>query len=473
VYGWRRYLVLWWFRASLAWLWARVPFRSSRDDRYVPGLLLVTTTSMVARNAIEKSFAAQSGAPYRVRDVLLLNDLEESWNAGKGASEEDWTMAGTQRFERPVSWQVRLSPGGEAIVLRELEFRVATALARVGDYAHVSYELKLEMARQAMAASRVRQVFAARTPRQRRLRNTFEESVPIEVEQSMHSTYRDLIIGDAPTEPVTVAVFDTAINPQHVWTNIDDRFELGPSMRNRRAGAHGAVTASIVADLVPTARIVSFPVIGPPDADGTPLKGESLVAYALKHTSADVVVMALSLPEPAKGTRDEDRYNLAIDMAAVGENCVIVVATGNGSAPADLRCCFPSTMPGVLAVGAVNAAKERPSYSRCEFDDGDEPGLFLLAPGGDETPGAAREFSVRAEQVPVTGTSVAAAYAAAVVARAKGTPAAIERNPTAGEMLVALRKAADRSYSPSTQLCKGVIHQPTFAINIDGATTKP
>jgi serine protease len=91
--------------------------------------------------------------------------------------------------------------------------------------------------------------------------------------------------------------------------------------------------------------------------------------YAFRDAPQKAKVVNMSLG----GAFDSLTLSAAIE-AAVDAGVVIVAAAGNAG---ESRVAFPARHPDVIAVGAVDARKERAYYSNFGFE------LDLVAPGGD------------------------------------------------------------------------------------------
>ena len=307
------------------------------------------------------------------------------------------------------AWSVDVNRGTEQALLRDLEYSAALALEREGGYAGVDPRLSVAIARRTIAAHQARRVIPAHA-------RPAIPSAQVEL-QPLHDTYVNMITRERVVRPrrgVTVAILDSAVNPNHVVQGVRVRpGVLVEGMANRRPLAHGAVTASIIGSLAPTAQIVVYPVFG-----GDEIPRENDVAFSLRNavfeTKADVIVMCLQL---RPHNTESERAFVEMFLTGVGERPVVAVS-GNRERPGgSLAAWYPGTHKAVMMVGAVDSFGARAEFSCYDLRGRPRPGLFVVAPGGGGRPRAPREFSVSVSGRGFVGTSVAAAYAAGVVAR--------------------------------------------------------
>jgi len=208
---------------------------------------------------------------------------------------------------------------------------------------------------------------------------------------------------------VVVAIIDTGVDEKNA--ELDGRITAHADFTGQgfTADAHGTAIAGIVAahadngvgsyGTAPGADIVALKACAPVE----PGKLESrcwtstLVAALDEAIARDARIVNMSIggpPDPLLArwvalARDRDR--------------VIVAAAGNGGPLA--KPAFPAALPGVLAVTAVDAAdRPYPQATEGDYVALAAPGVDILSPAPNGT------FP------PLSGTSMAAAHAAAVVA---------------------------------------------------------
>ena len=95
------------------------------------------------------------------------------------------------------------------------------------------------------------------------------------------------------------------------------------------------------------------------------------IDFAVSHASGRPRVRVINLSLGSTG--ESETVRRAIDRA-LSAGIVVVASAGNDGRG---RVTFPAVLPGVIAVGAVDALKHRPPYSNFG------PALDVVAPGGD------------------------------------------------------------------------------------------
>jgi len=166
----------------------------------------------------------------------------------------------------------------------------------------------------------------------------------------------------------------------------DTRFVTGYDFFNDDAHAnddegHGTHVASTIAEgtnnstglagLAFGCAIMPVKVLGS-DGTGSFFAVAEGIDYAVNYTENGqhpVKVINLSLSSPSFSQTAKD----AIDRAVAAGVLVVAAAGNNGTAGVH----FPADQPNVVAVGALNAAKEKAFYSNTG------PEISLVAPGGD------------------------------------------------------------------------------------------
>jgi subtilisin family serine protease len=187
---------------------------------------------------------------------------------------------------------------------------------------------------------------------------------------------------------------------------------------------HGTAVASVIADLVPDARLIVYKVAGD---DGSAAEWD-VIAGLLTVADADVVNLSLQFSHSAAGGRCRCcGHNAGASRSIVFEKAiaallrgdrppVVVAAAGNSSANS---LAYPARFAACVAVGSLNASRQRSSFSNYGATDETlhhHPNLFFL-PGGDSTTGH-EESVASSANVPLHfwGTSFACAYASGIAA---------------------------------------------------------
>ena len=181
-------------------------------------------------------------------------------------------------------------------------------------------------------------------------------------------------------EGVLVAVLDTGVSPNGPdgISAIVEGFDFvnddpDPADDNGH-GTHVAGTIAQatdngvgVAGLAPGASVLPVKVL---DGEGSGWTSTLIegIAFAVDN-GADVINMSLG------SSSSSDSLRTAIDDA-VAAGVLVVAATGNDDAD---QVGYPAAYPGVLAVGAIDAAAQRASYSNYGAE------IDLVAPGGDNS----------------------------------------------------------------------------------------
>jgi hypothetical protein len=427
------------------WLWAR---------NSVPGKLLVSTNSAVALEVLSSVFGRLRGPVPRLHQILEVRDLigttpvPDSRPAGP---EPEYASAFSRRRPVAAAWLVHVRPGTEQAVLREIEYRVASEMAERGGYAGLGHRCLLAVGRAAIAATPVRRLLPS-------AKLTFPG--PVEFVPEVHNAYKEMLrLGPTPKREVRVAVLDTNIQVENLPPHVRPRVQIvagTESLESWTPFAHGAVTVSVIGDIAENARITLHPVLD----DGAYGAEDSLLSVLYDigdgKIEAEVVVLCLGLdPNAAKIATKTNNLDRAINGLA--HDKILVVATGN-SRNEDLEVLEPARRTAVFAIGAANKMRCRSWFSRYLFPTEDRPAVYMLAPGGDLDPDGEPEDPATVEGHGQRGSSVAAAYAAAVIVRSLGsTPGPQQR----AAVRVALGEAAfalgpDSGAGPG---CAGLIQE--------------
>nr|WP_281386635.1 S8 family serine peptidase [Jiangella mangrovi] len=229
-----------------------------------------------------------------------------------------------------------------------------------------------------------------------------------------------------------LAVLDTGIDETHP--------DLGDAVIERRhypgegehdPDGHGTHVTGIAAarrdnggiiGVAPRVSVLDVPVRLKDVNDNGPSWPTGL-AWAVNH-GADAVNMSFGGPIPANPDVEE-AHNLEVAAAAVYfavTNDVVVVASGGNCGPSPLTDCDetnqqqnPASLPGVIAVGAVQEDFDLPGYStRNEF-------IALVAPGGGDAINTVVSTYPGGGYEGLSGTSQAAPHVAAAAALIRGS----------------------------------------------------
>ena len=423
----------WRLRSAVKRLAHRITPRNLWNRRVVPGELVVATFSQSTARAIEDALRDGVGNFDRLHDPEALTAEDAPRPApkmplgvvdGKRRREwEDWLKAlraaRAPRGLRLRAWSVAVPRGTEEALLRELEHRVSEALEKEGGYRGIDRKLSIQATRRLMTAHQARRLRPSADP---------SSAGPIAF-TSTHDDYRRMLgSGPSPSYEVGVAVIDTNVDPNDLPEGLGDRVRIAPmssDLVSLDPGAHGAVTAAVIADLSPTALIEVYPVLAKKSSRRkSNTKPESAVTQALllidRKREVHVVAMCLEMSFPGYHEfAKSDQTVVEMALENLKDRHVVIVPSGNRGIlweSDDAR--FPATNPDVMMVGAVDKHHARPKYS-CYILDKTKPAAFLVAPGGRK----GHEFPVTANGKPQWGTSIAAAYAAGVVARSLGSSA--------------------------------------------------
>lgn len=176
---------------------------------------------------------------------------------------------------------------------------------------------------------------------------------------------------------VTVAVLDTGVDPSNpVFT--PNAVLPGPSVVDPGGSAdydcdgHGTAVAAIIAGrqsglfgftgVAPEAKILPIRVAGDANRAATSVQLANAIRTAVA-AGARIVNISVGVPDDSAELRSAVRNALAGDV-------LIVAAVGAGPDRS-----YPAALPGVLAVGAIDAKGSAASF-------GQAPGVMVSAPGG-------------------------------------------------------------------------------------------
>jgi subtilisin family serine protease len=206
---------------------------------------------------------------------------------------------------------------------------------------------------------------------------------------------------------VTVAVVDTGVDPANPAFG-QDAVLPGPSVvdpgdtADYDCSGHGTAVAAIIAGkesglfgftgVAPEAQILPIRQTYDPAAPGSSVKLADAIRTATA-AGARIINVSIGVPEDSPQLRSAVQNALASDV-------LIVAAIGPGAKS------YPAALPGVLAVGAINA-------DGSAFARGRGTGALVSAPGGRmAVPAAGHAAGLTA----MAGTDLAAPYVAGVAA---------------------------------------------------------
>ena len=240
---------------------------------------------------------------------------------------------------------------------------------------------------------------------------------------------------------VTVAVVDSGIESGSAMPAKITDLITAPNGTGADQVGHGTAVASVIHDVAPDA---SVEIVKVTDAQRL-VEWDGLAGLATA-SSADVINLSMSFGSGTQVCAQCGRQSISsrsmVFEAIVGltlqkpHEPILVAAAGN-YAKAELR--YPARFGDVVAVGAVDANGNRAAYSNCGAVDaaGQPHANLFFAPGGEN----ARPVGTTTAPLPVRGhfgTSLATAYASAVVACAR------ETRGVRAQILADLRAAATR-----------------------------
>jgi hypothetical protein len=438
---------LWRARGLISWVLQNLTPASWWNRTTIPGLLVIATNSLPAEKAVASFLGRREQAGLfgvLAHEGLVYRHDEDS---------------GSRRPLVTAAWRVHVHRGLEGALLHDLNHFVALALERDGGYVGIDPLLSMAVARRTLAAHRARRVILA-SGRAETLR-----SGKVAFQKETHAEYLGMISsGQAsgrPVSPVTVAMLDAAVKPADLADGVDVVVKLGHVSEKQRQQpplAHGAVTASIIGCLAPTATILVYPIASGRVEERV---DETEVIWSIQSAvmaEVDLIVMCLQMPTESK---EASRMSLEMLLTSVGgAKPVVMAAAGNRRRLTEPACGrYPGIHPEVVMVSAVDSQRRRPTYSCFELPGPSKPALHVAAPGGgDLVARGPREHSVSVGREEFVGTSVATAYAAGVVAR---SIASASKARSAKELRLALQDAADpvEDWDDDVQHCKGLIRQ--------------
>jgi subtilisin family serine protease len=211
----------------------------------------------------------------------------------------------------------------------------------------------------------------------------------------------DRVAVPASLDDISIGVVATGISPQlarALGSRLKHSFSTVPDERDTDdALDHGTSVIALAAALAPNAQIVSIKALSRDGSGGGTNIAEGIRAAV--RLGAQVLILPLGSRTPIKEV-DE-----AVAEAVRG-GALVVAAAGNGSSD---QPTFPGRLPGVTAVGAVDARDRQASFTDVGPEVVYAPGvdILVLGPGG--------------KLVKQSGTSFSATIAAAIAAIVWGT----------------------------------------------------
>jgi subtilisin family serine protease len=216
---------------------------------------------------------------------------------------------------------------------------------------------------------------------------------------------------------VVIAVIDSGYEKARVLDGFFDLVE--PTNKSEKDNyGHGTAMASIIKDIATGAKIYAVRM-----SDQDPDVSEAMLGISAGsfHYAADILNLSFGLPEgtvclqcgaqPAV-SRVLKRFLQSLAEKAVSTNGkpVLVAATGNDGRSTGFDS--PARWDFALAVGSITEALDRSAFSNYGTK---LHARYIMMPGGEEQQGAASEWVGEATHK-CFGTSVAAAYASALLA---------------------------------------------------------
>jgi subtilisin family serine protease len=225
---------------------------------------------------------------------------------------------------------------------------------------------------------------------------------------------------------VRVAIVDSGLD-RSAGVTAQDFYDLQRAKPVHRLGAmidkdgHGTAMAALVASVAPDAEIHVIRVYD----KGSLTLWNALAGVGVAAFDCDAAIVSLSFGFDsflscgvcgASGSARSVALEKMLDgisqsTASTGHGCIYVAATGNESSTKSFN--YPAAYASALAVGSVNGALARSSFSNY----GTNHKQYLMAPGGDKnSANVVTEDVGRGSRSSCFGTSVATAYTAGMLA---------------------------------------------------------
>ena len=247
---------------------------------------------------------------------------------------------------------------------------------------------------------------------------TFASELPFPTSQLQSDRGAFLPFVAPPSQPAAVCLIDSGVdvNPDTQPVLVDrealdggDPGDVDPALHGTRMTMEAAAAAGNEWGMVgaaPTAvRIVSIRATSTTDGLSFGAYKQAILLCELRASTYDIKVISLSVGfQGSPGPEELAELQDAVQNARTRYSIDVVAAAGNESSA---EISYPAAAPGVLAVGAADAQRERCAFSNTGSQ------LALLAPGCDLE--EANPLSGSPEY-DYAGTSQATAITAAVLA---------------------------------------------------------
>lgn len=334
------------------------------------------------------------------------------------------------------AYEVTVGRGWEGVTIRELALEVARSLESVDpDLEGVPATYLLAIVRSRVAMHPARRSRPAAVPTGGAPLATTaadpERAVAVDLEEL------EKWLGRAHAGPgekrVGVVVLDSEIDLARLAPDLAQRISRSAEPPPLRFKSHGAAMASLVAAVAPSAAVRYWPVFG-----GRVPETEAI--NALLGTSEPIVLMSLRFTfAPWRMHRDLTAIERVMRARSDLRWTMVIAASGNNRLRQ--RMSFPGRAPSAVAVGALSDDLAHEGYSAFRTHK-TVPRAHFVGPGG----AAVEDRSlVRAGRKRIFGTSVAAAWAAGIVARTVAAdPRWLDR--PVDDLVQALRDAADTTF---------------------------
>jgi hypothetical protein len=286
--------------------------------------------------------------------------------------------------------------------------------------------------------------------------------------QATHLAYKHLIAWTSASPTLCpIAILDTGLDKPSNYVISDTRDftvnHVSKNVADTHPAQHGTAIANIISDYCPVAPLTIFKVVG---NAGRASEWDTIAAM-VTQSSAKVINMSLvfglsNVQCPKCGRLSHSSRSAVFQNALdqVYNSGVIVVAAAGNSAAGHLD--YPARFGNALAIASVNQNLSLSSFSNrgTVNEEGKPHNRVFVAPGGERLPGSLpTEWNGIAQNGDrLVGTSIAAAYASAVVAHVWGTT---QPNATAMQLIHSLQTRANTNFPAwnSTDYGNGLISQ--------------
>jgi hypothetical protein len=395
----------------------------------------------------------------RERELIpIMNDWFIEHGPSEGLELDDTLEDRVRRAQLPdesimetdlALWKVRVTPGDEVWAVNALRRHYQDTILRID--AH--YGLERERFNRLVLNVDVS------LNHQLSLSANSTEGLQVELSQT-HQLYKQMTGLDdtaEPFAPVNVAIVDSGLSG-----GLDDRVlrrrdflqssELPPWEQIQAIDniGHGSIIAGIIADIVPSARLVVYRVA---DTKSHPTEWDLCAALS---AVADVDVINLSLafgldmPDcDLCGRSSNSSRSIVIEeilrsIQHLPRKPIVVAAAGNGSGG---PLSYPARFGNVVATGSITSARIPSSFTNSGAIDHSRaahPSLFF-SPGGECLSGSEETVGQASDGATFWGTSFACAYTTAMVAH-------LRSNNTSDDIVAYMRTQCRQDivgYSPA------------------------